>query len=98
MQRLINNVKEHEKADGKLKHKVERFSAFLTSKFEWDFEDEFEDAPTIVTLEDATISSERPNLKRKNANNETVLENEEEIDFQDEENEVMDVVGDLPMF
>lgn len=108
MQRLVNNIKEHEKVDSKLKNKVERFSAFLTSKFDWDFEEEFDDAPTFVAEEDAVLSTERPNLKRKislddsdtliQSNNEDVDDNQQNDSLLEEEHELMDVVGDLPVF
>lgn len=101
MQRLINNVKEHETADRKMKDKIERFSAFLSSKFDWDFEEEFEDAPTLVTEEYAIISSERSKLKRKTRDEESeVVEDSNEWDENNslEHEEVMDIVGDLPIF
>lgn len=100
MQRLINNVKQQEKVDHKLKNKVERFSAFLVSKFDWDFEEEFDDAPTIVDEEDAIVSTERVVLKR-NTDNESSDEAEKMEDDDDNDDlalETMDVVGDLPTF
>lgn len=57
LQRLIQNVKDQDKAEMKLKNKVTRFSSFLSSKFGWDFEELYDDAPTIVDAADAQINS-----------------------------------------
>lgn len=40
----------------KLKHKVTRFSSFLSSKFGWDFEELYDDAPTIVDEAEVNVS------------------------------------------
>lgn len=56
LQKLFQHISDQDKAEMKLKNKVIRFSAFLSSKFGWDFEELYDDAPTVVDESDAQIS------------------------------------------
>ncbi len=56
LQKLFQNIKDQDKAEMKLKHKVTRFSSFLSSKFGWDFEELYDDAPTIVDEAEVNVS------------------------------------------
>ncbi|ODN02381.1 Protein AAR2 [Orchesella cincta] len=59
LQTLIQNVKDQGNAEMKLKNKVARFASFVSSKFGWDFEELYDDAPTVVDdAEVVTIDNE----------------------------------------
>jgi A1 cistron-splicing factor AAR2 len=95
MQRLINNIRDHDKAETQLRNKVDRFSSFLTTKFGWDFAEEFDDAPTIVDAADAVLSTERQDDADDTGE---TFQNDAGDSENDLESESIDMVGDLPTF